>query len=112
MIKIIRKYSKNKRFGKSSCEQVLGEEKNIFEFWKFVKNNGENLELVYDVLLLQFCDSAKFNEDQLQFYKQGLRDFYNFFVQCYTELENKKEEKQLEAKLKKEEDEENEVLMP
>jgi predicted nucleic-acid-binding protein len=110
MIKKIRKYSKNRKIGKTTCEMVLGEEKNVFEFWKFYKNNQENIELVYDVLLLQFCDHNDFQKENLQFYKQGLRDFYNFFIQCYTELENKKEEKELEAKLKKEE--ENEIIMP
>ncbi len=111
MINIIRKYRQNKKLGKTRCSEILGEEKNLFEFWKFVKNNGDNLELVYNVLLLQFCEKIEFNSENLQFYKHGLRDFYNFFVSTYQEIENKKLEKELDAKLRKE-NENREILMP
>jgi len=110
MIKTLSKYRNNKKLGKTSCEQVLGEENNLFDFWKFVKNNKDNMDLVHSVLLLKFCESNNFEKDQLAFYKQGLNDFYNFFIQCYNELENKKTEKEMDAKLKQER--EIEVIMP
>lgn len=84
----LRQYNKNKKDGITSTEKVVGLGKTE-EFSAFGRNHGEEIELLRQAFLLDFCESSNFTAEQLKYFRMGLDLFPAFFRACISDLDKK-----------------------
>lgn len=89
-MKELQKYNKNKKEGRTPTEKVIGLGKTE-EFAAFGRNYAEDIELMRQAFLLDFCESSNFTAEQLKYFRMGLDIMPAFFRSCVSEIDSKKQ---------------------
>lgn len=89
-MKEIKKYNQNKKEGRTSTEKVIGLGKSEV-FAAFGRNNADDIELLRQAFLLDFCESSNFTAEQLKYFRMGLDLMPAFFRSCVSEIDSKKQ---------------------
>ena len=84
----LKKYIINKRDGQTPTEKVVGLGKTE-DFSAFGKNHADEIELLREAFLLDFCDNTNFTDDQLKYFRMGLDLFPSFFKSCVSDVHKK-----------------------
>lgn len=86
MISDISKYIENKKVAKTLCEELLGLGR-LDDWAIFYEKHQDEIKLVKQALLVDFCETQNFTDEQLKYYRTGLNAFPLFFADCQAEKE-------------------------
>lgn len=67
---------------------MLNDSHGVKEFGLFYKKNAEYIEMVMANILLRFAQEEEYSSENSAFYRKGIADFVDVFIECYKEVYN------------------------